>query len=55
MGKIRVDELAKKLGLKNDAILDKLNEAGIKVDGDHASLDADVALKFEQTQYPLVN
>ncbi len=49
MGKIKVDELAKKLGLNNHAILDKLKEAGIKVENEQTSLDADVALKFEQT------
>ncbi len=49
MGKIRVDELANKLGLNKDAILDKLKEAGIKVENVQSSLDADVALKFEQT------
>jgi translation initiation factor IF-2 len=48
MGKIRVDELANKLGLNKDAILDKLKEAGIKVENVQSSLDADVALKFEQ-------
>jgi translation initiation factor IF-2 len=49
MGKIRVDELAKKLGLNSTAMLDKLEEAGIKVENDQASLDAEVAQKFEQT------
>ncbi len=48
MGKIRVDELAKKMGLDNKSILNKLKDAGIEAENHLASLDDDVAQKFAE-------
>ena len=48
MGKIRVDELAKKMGLDNKSILNKLKEAGIEAENHLVSLEEDVAQKFVQ-------
>lgn len=48
MGKIRIDELAKKMGLDNDTILGKLKDSGIDAENHLASLDEDVAQKFVQ-------
>jgi len=47
MAKIRVYELATKLGLDNKDIVDKLNQAGIEVKNHMSSLEEEVALKFE--------
>ena len=46
MGKIRVDELAKKMGLDNESILNKLKDAGIEAENHLVSLEEDVAQKF---------
>ena len=50
MAKIRVYELATKLGLENKDIVDKLNQAGIEVKNHMSALEEEVALKFESTQ-----
>ncbi len=47
MAKIRVYELATKLGLDNKEIVDKLNQAGIEVKNHMSMLEEEVALKFE--------
>ncbi len=47
MAKIRVYELATKLGLDNKVIVDKLNQAGIEVKNHMSALEEEVALKFE--------
>jgi len=47
MAKIRVHELATKLGLDNKEIVDKLNHAGIEVKNHMSALEEEVALKFE--------
>ena len=47
MAKIRVYELATKLGLDNKDIVDKLNQAGIEVKNHMSALEEEVALKFE--------
>ena len=49
MAKIRVHELATKLGLDNKEIVDKLNHAGIEVKNHMSALEEEVALKFETT------
>jgi len=49
MAKIRVHELATKLGLDNKDIVDKLNQAGIEVKNHMSALEEEVALKFEAT------
>ena len=50
MAKIRVYELATKLGLDNKEIVDKLNQAGIEVKNHMSALEEEVALKFEAGQ-----
>ena len=50
MAKIRVYELATKLGLDNKEIVDKLNQAGIEVKNHMSALEEEVALKFESSQ-----
>jgi translation initiation factor IF-2 len=50
MAKIRVYELATKLGLDNKQIVDKLNQAGIEVKNHMSALEEEVALKFETGQ-----
>jgi translation initiation factor IF-2 len=50
MAKIRVYELATKLGLDNKEIVDKLNHAGIEVKNHMSALEEEVALKFETNQ-----
>ena len=50
MAKIRVYELATKLGLDNKVIVDKLNQAGIEVKNHMSALEEEVALKFESSQ-----
>ncbi len=50
MAKIRVYELATKLGLDNKEIVDKLNQAGIEVKNHMSALEEEVALKFEAAQ-----
>ncbi|MCK4507992.1 MAG: translation initiation factor IF-2 N-terminal domain-containing protein, partial [Desulfuromonadales bacterium] len=50
MAKIRVYELATKLGLDNKVIVDKLNQAGIEVKNHMSALEEEVALKFEAGQ-----
>ncbi|MDT8444354.1 MAG: translation initiation factor IF-2 N-terminal domain-containing protein, partial [Desulfuromonadales bacterium] len=50
MAKIRVYELATKLGLDNKQTVDKLNQAGIEVKNHMSALDEEVALKFETGQ-----
>jgi translation initiation factor IF-2 len=47
MAKIRVYELATKMGLDNKTIVDKLNQAGIEVKNHMSALEEEVALKFE--------
>ncbi len=50
MAKIRVYELATKLGLDNKDLVDKLNQAGIEVKNHMSALEEEVALKFETSQ-----
>ncbi len=50
MAKIRVHELATKLGLDNKDIVNKLNQAGIEVKNHMSALEEEVALKFESSQ-----
>jgi len=50
MAKIRVYELATKLGLDNKEIVDKLNQAGIEVKNHMSAIEEEVALKFEVGQ-----
>ena len=47
MAKIRVYELATRMGLDNKEIVEKLQQAGIDVKGHMSSLEEEVALKFE--------
>ncbi|MBW2688540.1 MAG: translation initiation factor IF-2 [Deltaproteobacteria bacterium] len=47
MAKIRVYELATKLGLDNKVLVDKLNQAGIEVKNHMSALEEEVAHKFE--------
>jgi translation initiation factor IF-2 len=50
MAKIRVYELATKLGLDNSVLVDKLNQAGIEVKNHMSALEEEVAHKFETGQ-----
>ena len=50
MAKIRVYELATKLGLDNSVLVDKLNQAGIEVKNHMSALEEEVAHKFEAGQ-----
>lgn len=50
MAKIRVYELATKLGLDNKVLVDKLNLAGIEVKNHMSALEEEVAHKFEAGQ-----
>ena len=50
MAKIRVYELATKLGLDNKEIVDKLNQAGIEVKNHMSAIEEEVAIKFEAGQ-----
>ena len=50
MAKIRVYELATKLGLDNKVLVDKLNQAGIEVKNHMSALEEEVAHKFEAGQ-----
>ncbi len=50
MAKIRVYELATKLGLDNKVLVDKLNQAGIEVKNHMSALEEEVASKFEAGQ-----
>jgi translation initiation factor IF-2 len=50
MAKIRVYELATKLGLENKDLVDKLNQAGIEVKNHMSALEEEVASKFEAGQ-----
>jgi translation initiation factor IF-2 len=50
MAKIRVYELATKLGLDNKDIVDRLNQAGIEVKNHMSALEEEVAHKFEMSQ-----
>lgn len=50
MAKIRVYELATKLGLENKELVDKLNQAGIEVKNHMSALEEEVAAKFEAGQ-----
>ncbi len=45
MGKLRVHELAKKLGLSNQELLDKLNKAGMAVKTHSSTVDEQEAMK----------
>lgn len=47
MGKLRVYELAKKMGLENKELLNKLEEAGVEVGSHSSSLSDDDMKKFE--------
>ncbi len=47
MAKIRVYELATKLGLDNKVLVDQLNQAGIEVKNHMSALEEEVAHKFE--------
>ena len=49
MAKIRVYELATRMGLDNKDMVEKLQEAGIEVKGHMSSIEEDVAHKFEAT------
>ena len=48
MAKIRVYELATRMGLENKEIVEKLHQAGIDVKGHMSSLEEEVAAKFEE-------
>ncbi len=50
MGKIRVYELATKLGLDNTDMVERLNQAGVDVKNHMSTIDEEVALKFETAQ-----
>ncbi len=50
MSKIRVSELAKKLGTDSKTLLDQLNRAGIEVKGHASVLEDDDLRKFEATR-----
>ncbi len=52
MGKTRVHELAKKLGLENSELLEKLQAAGIEADSHTSVLEEDDIQKFEAAQSP---
>lgn len=52
MGKTRVHELAKKLGLENKDLVQKLNDAGIEVSNHMSVLEDEDVQKFEATQEP---
>jgi translation initiation factor IF-2 len=47
MGKIRVYELATKLGMDNKSLIDKLNQAGIEVKNHMSVIEEELAQKFE--------
>ena len=47
MAKIRVYELATKMGLDNKDVVEKLQQAGIEVKNHMSALEEDVAQKFE--------
>ena len=55
MAKIRVYELATKLGMDNKEIVDKLNQAGIEVKNHMSALEEEVASKFEAGQSSQAN
>lgn len=42
MGKIRVQDLAKKMGIGNQDLLFKLRSIGVRVEGDDANIDTDI-------------
>jgi translation initiation factor IF-2 len=50
MGKIRVYDLAKKLGIENKDLVDQLNQSGIEVKNHMAVLDEQDAEKFESSR-----
>ncbi|NIQ94768.1 MAG: translation initiation factor IF-2, partial [Desulfuromonadales bacterium] len=52
MGKTRVHELAKKLGLENKELLQKLEDAGIEASNHMSALDDEDVQKFEAAQTP---
>ncbi len=45
MGKLRVHELAKKLGLENKELLEKLNKVGLDIKSHSSTIDEDQAMK----------
>ena len=50
MAKIRVYELATKMGLDNKEVVEKLQQAGIEVKNHMSAVEEDVAQKFETEQ-----
>jgi len=52
MGKVRVHELAKKMGLESKELLGKLDEAGISVSSHSSSLSEEDLQKFEDFNHP---
>ena len=46
MGKMKVYELAKKMGIKNSEMIEKLNKIGIEVKSHLSTIEEDVANKF---------
>ena len=42
MGKIRVQDLAKKMGIPNQDLVFKLKSIGVRVEGDDAHIDTDI-------------
>jgi translation initiation factor IF-2 len=52
VGKLRVHELAKKLGLSNQELLDKLNKAGMSVKTHSSTVDEAEAMKALNADKP---
>ena len=50
MAKIRIYELATKMGLDNKDVVAKLQQAGIEVKNHMSAIEEDVAQKFEAAQ-----
>src|SRR5688572_19200601 len=52
MGKLRVHELAKKLGLQNQELVEKLNKAGLSVKTHSSTVDEAEAMKAMNADRP---